>query len=77
MTTTYFSESPCKNTTKTAAPEGIAVDYGPAAWTNRICDHSPGAARSPGLVTDDHCTVIIRADSDDKTNQPSAFLDDV
>ncbi|MCX7020580.1 MAG: hypothetical protein NTY46_16635 [Candidatus Sumerlaeota bacterium] len=77
MTTTYFLESPCKNTTKTTAPEGIAVDYGPAAWTNRICDLSPGAAKSLGLVTDDHCVVLIWADSEDDTNQPSAFLDDV
>ena len=55
----------------------IAVDYGPAAWTNRICDLSPGAAKSLGLVTDDHCIVMVWADSEDDTNQPSAFLDDV
>ncbi|MCX7018428.1 MAG: hypothetical protein NTY46_05405 [Candidatus Sumerlaeota bacterium] len=55
----------------------IAVDYGPATWTNRICDLSPGAAKSLGLVTDDHCIVMLWADSDDDTNQPSAFLDDV
>ena len=35
------------------------------------------AAKSLGLVTDDHCIVMVWADYDDDTNQPSAFVDDV
>ncbi|MCX7020634.1 MAG: hypothetical protein NTY46_16920 [Candidatus Sumerlaeota bacterium] len=35
------------------------------------------ARQMPGLVTDDHCIVMVWADSDDDTNQPSAFVDDV
>lgn len=29
------------------------ADYGPAPWTNRVCDMAPGCARALGLSTDD------------------------
>ncbi len=37
-----------------------AVDWGPALWTNRVADLSPGGARALGLDTDDRCTVTLR-----------------
>ena len=37
-----------------------AVDWGPALWTNRVADLSPGGARVLGLDTDDRCTVTLR-----------------
>ncbi|MCX7017709.1 MAG: hypothetical protein NTY46_01680 [Candidatus Sumerlaeota bacterium] len=38
--------------------------------TGAVCD-------KPGLVTGDYCIVMVWADPEDDTNQPSAFLDDV
>ena len=35
------------------------VDWGPAAWTGRVADLSPGLAEFLGLETDDICTVEI------------------
>lgn len=35
------------------------VDAGPAAWTNRVADLSPGLAKQLGLRTDDICTVTL------------------
>lgn len=33
------------------------VDWGPAVWTNRVVDLSPGLAEHLGLVTDDECEI--------------------
>lgn len=37
-----------------------AVDWGPAEWTGRVADLSPGGARALRLNTDDRCTVTLR-----------------
>lgn len=37
-----------------------AVDFGPALWTGRVADLSPGGARALRLNTDDLCTVTLR-----------------
>lgn len=42
------------------------VDYGPAAWTNRIADLSPGLARDLGLATNDICSVTL---SDEESSE--------
>jgi hypothetical protein len=36
-----------------------AVDWGPAKWTGRVCDLSPGLAKALGLDTDDECKVEL------------------
>jgi hypothetical protein len=36
-----------------------AVDYGPAGWTHRCADLSPGAAAKLFLCTDDLCSVTV------------------
>jgi len=37
-----------------------AVDFGPALWTGRVADLSPGGARALRLNTDDRCSVTLR-----------------
>jgi uncharacterized protein DUF2272 len=44
-------------TGKTAAAQ--PVDWGPAAWTGRVADLSPGLATALGLHTNDECEVIV------------------
>lgn len=47
--------NPSNNKTAHAKP----VDWGPAAWTGRVADLSPGLATFLGLETDDICEVEI------------------
>jgi hypothetical protein len=42
---------------------GRPVDYGPAEWTNRVADLSPGLARGLGLKTDNICIVTLTDDT--------------
>ena len=37
-----------------------AVDFGPALWTGRVADLSPGGARALRLNTDDRCSVTLK-----------------
>jgi len=55
-----------ENTRTGARMKARPVDSGPAEWTNRVADLSPGLARALGLETNDICSVTI-------TNESSEF----
>lgn len=44
-----------------ASARAVVVDWGPARWTRRTADLSPGLARALGLKTDDVCVVTLPA----------------
>lgn len=46
-----------RNPANGASAEAKPVDWGPAAWTGRVADLSPGLAQHLGLSTDEVCEV--------------------
>lgn len=48
-----------QNSKSGAQAKARPVDSGPAAWTNRVADLSPGLARQLGLETNDICSVTL------------------
>ncbi|MEM1059168.1 MAG: hypothetical protein AAGK14_07955 [Verrucomicrobiota bacterium] len=52
-------EAVVRNPATGAEARARPVDWGPAEWTGRVADLSPGLARKLGLATDDEAEVIL------------------
>lgn len=61
-----------RNPVSGASAQAQPIDWGPAAWTGRIADLSPGLAEALKLKTDDTCEIVIPLPQQTATNPAAA-----